>query len=98
MHDALRVSGREPLRDLLRNPHRLAHIERPVPMNPSFQRFALHIVHHQKRRILFDGVNGDDVLMTNSRRRAAFAHKTLSSLTIPRQMRSQQFDGDDSSQ
>ena len=98
MYDALRVSRRQSLSNLLRNSHGFANFQRTVAVNASFQRLALHILHDDKRRRFFNGVNRDNVFVANARRRSPFSNKPLPSLTVPCQMRSKQLDRNDSPQ
>ena len=98
MHNALCMSRRESLCNLQGYSHGFANVHRTVAVDSRFQGFTVYILHDQKRRRFFDGMNRDNMLMGNRCRRSTFANEALSSLAVTCQMRCQQLNRHDASQ
>ena len=79
MNESLRMGGGKSGGDLGANAENFREVQGCAAVESLLQRPAGHIMHHQERQAgrFVNGVNGNDVVMTDCRGRPAFAHKAL---------------------
>ena len=89
VHHAFAVGGRQRPRDLLQHAARLAWRQWSAVCHPLGQRLPVHVRHDVEHvpAHLVDGVNGDDVRMGQSRRRARLAHESVAQLVVSGKVR-----------
>ncbi len=90
------MGGGECVGGLAHDPAGLLHRQAAAPLEPSADRFAVHVSHHEVDQplALADRVDGDDVGMGEAGRGLGLAGEALADLLLECELRREDLDGD----